>query len=231
MIAAAHQSSEAIDHAAHGFADHPARLAVLDGFLQHHIAEALARFLADHARFELEHGLYSVEGAVPEATWAAAADDDRFFRYGRLVGVPDDRQLEDDVLTYLGFRAGFQDPRFRGFFERISGLALTGSDDVGAHRMQAGDFLRPHSDDNRSRALALVLYLTPAWEGSWGGQLLVTHPSGVEVRIEPTFNRLVAFDVRADTSHSVAPVHAPDGCARFTIGGWYHRPDVPSAQT
>jgi hypothetical protein len=203
---------------------HAARLVVLDDFLVPAVAASLARFLATDAIFEHEHGLYSVEGAVPRERWEAVDDADRFFRYGRLVGVPDERRLSEDVLTYLQFRQAFQQPGWRGYFERVSGLALAGSDDVGAHRMADGDYLRPHSDDNRDRALALVLYLSPGWEPSWGGQLLVCDAHGVTSAVDPIFNRLVAFDVAVGSSHAVAPVAAPDGAARYTIGGWYHRP-------
>src|SRR2546430_13732491 len=69
----------------------------------------------------------------------------------------------------------FQRPEFKAFFESISGMPLGWSDDFGAHAMAAGDFLRPHSDDNKDRQLALVIYLTPGWKREFGGVLRVVH--------------------------------------------------------
>ena len=204
------------------FADHPARMVVLDGFLVEEVAARLSLFLRDEGEFCPEHGLYSAhDGAVAAETWHEAPESDRFFRYGRLVGTPPEFMLSPNALTYLQFRHAFQSHAFRAFFEQVSGLALGSSDDFGAHRMVDGDYLRPHADDNRNRRLALVLYLTPGWEPAMGGSLHLVDASGGDTTIGATYNRLVAFDVLADTLHHVDPVTGP---ARLSIGGWYPQP-------
>lgn len=225
LVDADHLGDEALARDHHGFCADGIGLVVIDAFLVAPVADRLAQFLQHEAIFEHEYGLYSTDGAVPRDRWEAAGDDDRFFRYGRLVGVSHEHRLSENVLTYLHFRHAFQQPPCRDYFELLSGMALTGSDDVGAHRLVAGDYLRPHSDDNRNRALAIVLYLTPGWQSAWGGELSVLDSDGELGRIEPAFNRLVAFDVHG-TTHAVAPVGAGAGAARHTIGGWYHRPTV-----
>lgn len=208
------------------FNAHPARMVVLSDFLNDDVAERLSAFLTTEAEFQSEYGLYSVEDEpVNETQWLQAPEDDRFFRYAKLVGTAPQFTLSPNALTYLQFRQAFQTDDFKAFFEAISGLELASSDDFGAHFMQAGDFLRPHSDDNRDRRLALVIYLSPGWESSMGGALNVVDPNGAATTVEAEYNSLVAFDVLADTLHFVAPISADtNGMARVTIGGWYHRP-------
>ena len=92
--------------------------------------------------------------------------------------------------------------------------------------MVEGDFLRPHSDNNRNRQIAVVLYLSPGWDASWGGALHVVDSYGEDTTIAPDYNSLVAFDVLTDSEHYVTPITAAARTrSRLTIGGWYHRVD------
>ena len=207
------------------FTSHPARLVVLKDFLTPPVAERLSRFLANEAEFRSEHGLYSTEGAVTEEQWLRADDSDRLFRLGKLVGAPREFQTSPNALTYLQFRLTFQRPAFKAFFEAASGMPLGPSDDFGAHSMSARDLLRPHSDDNRNRQLALVIYLTPGWTREFGGLLRVIHPDGRYTDVEPEYNSMIAFDVLSAPAHLVSPIQADGDPSRrrLTIGGWYHK--------
>jgi Rps23 Pro-64 3,4-dihydroxylase Tpa1-like proline 4-hydroxylase len=207
------------------FASHPARLVVLRDFLIQRVADRLARFLATEAEFKPEFGLYSIEGAVMEEDWLRADDKDRFFRYGKLVGTPSQFQTSPNALTYLQFRTTFQRPEFRAFFEVISGMRLGSSDDFGAHAMSDGDLLRPHSDDNKNRQLALVTYLTPGWQREFGGALRVVHNDGSFTDVAPEYNSLIVFDVLTAPAHFVLPIQSGTAAPqrRLSIGGWYHR--------
>ncbi len=202
-----------------------ARLAVVEDFLVDDVATKLAAFLASEADFRAEFGLYSVEGAVDEETWGSAEHGDRFFRYGRNVGVSAEHQFSPNALGYLQFRTTFQDDRFRAFFEEVSGLQLASSDDFGSHRMARGDYMGEHDDDNRNRRLAIVLYLTPEWRPEYGGALRVRDGKGDVRTVQAICNSAAIFDTQAGTRHSVEPVtdKVGDG-ARATIGGWYHQP-------
>src|SRR5712692_2657683 len=115
------------------FTSHPARLVVIKDFLVPQVAERLSRFLANEAEFQPEYGLYSIEGAVKEADWLRAAEPDRFFQLGKLVGTPPQFQTSPNALTYLQFRMTFQRPAFKAFFETIADMPLGWSDDFGAH--------------------------------------------------------------------------------------------------
>lgn len=206
------------------FAEHPARLVWLRDFLDPGIADRLGTFLAKEAEFRNDYGLYSVEGSVSEEQWAAADEPDRFFRLGKIAGTPPEFRLSPNALTYLRFRQAFQGP-MRGFFQALTGIALGPSDDFGSHRMVAGDFLRPHSDDNRDRRVALVIYLSADWDSSAGGALEVRDSGGGVTTVQPEFNSVVVFDVLAETLHAVPTIPTSVGArSRLTIGGWYPRP-------
>ena len=225
-IQAKHLEPDAIEAHRQAFASPPARLVFIREFLVESVADRLSRFLAGEGEFRFEYGLYSDEDAVPEEEWEKASDDDRFFRLGKLVGTPPQFQMSPNALTYLRFRQVFQRPEFKAFFEAISGTPLGSSDDFGAHFMRVGDFLKPHSDDNRNRRLALVLYLSPGWKPEFGGELQVVEKEGAVHTIQPEYNSLVAFDVLTDSSHYIEPITPAAGdLPRLTIGGWYHKPD------
>lgn len=203
---------------------HPAKLHVLRDLLVADKAERLSRFLRDEAEYETEYGIYSVEDAVDAERFEAAPEDDRFFRLSRLHGVPSEHQFSPNALGYLQFRQALQTEAFRGFFESVSGLPLASSDDFGVHSMRTGDFLRHHTDDNKDRRLALVLYLTPGWRAEYGGVLSMVDGLGATHRIEAEYNSIVMFDVQAESAHEVLPVESTsNGLARLSIGGWYHR--------
>jgi hypothetical protein len=205
---------------------HPARVNVLDDFLAEGMAEKLTRFLSSEAQFAMEYGTASSDGGVSPEEFENTPDEERFFRLGKLAGIPSEHQFSPNALTYLRFRQTFQRPEFEEFFHEMSGLPLGASDDFGAHSMRTGDFLRPHSDNNRNRRLALVIYLSPDWEHGYGGRLELIDKEGNITPVEPKYNSMVVFDVVADTMHQVTPVEPAAGDrARLTIGGWYHRRD------
>ncbi|PYO82886.1 MAG: hypothetical protein DMD65_07340 [Gemmatimonadetes bacterium] len=220
-----HLDDQALEAYRSAFTTHPARLVIIRDFLAPDVADRLGRFLANEAEFKPEFGLYSIEGAVKEEDWLRADDQDRFFRLGKVVGTPPRFQTSPNALTYLQFRMAFQRPEFKAFFESISGMPLGWSDDFGAHAMAAGDFLRPHSDDNKDRQLALVIYLTPGWKRKFGGVLRVVHHDERFTDVEPEYNSLIAFDVLASPAHLVLPIQpgTAGSTRRLSIGGWYHK--------
>lgn len=225
-IQARHLGPDALNTYRDSFASHPAKLLFITDFLVPQVAERLSRFLANEAEFQPEYGLSSVEGTVSRDQWATASELDRFFVLRKLVSTPAQFRMSPNALTYLQFRKAFQRDEFRAFFEAISSLTLGWSDDFGAHSMIEGDYLRPHSDDNRNRRLALVIYLSESWRHEYGGALHVLHQDGGVTEIEPHFNSMVAFDVLAAPAHLVTPIASAAGPQqRLTIGGWYHKID------
>ena len=223
-IQSPHLEQAALEGYREAFVSHPARLVVIRNFLDSRIAERLNRFLASEAEFKPEFGLSSVEGAVSEDAYMLAPEPDRFFRLRKLVATPPQFRMSPNALTYLQFRQAFQRAEFQGFFETISGLPLGWSDDFGAHSMIRGDFLRPHSDDNRNRRLAIVIYLSQDWQSRFGGVLHVVHEDGNITEVEPEYNSMIAFDVLKAPAHLVLPIEKTAGDRqRLSIGGWYHK--------
>ena len=226
-----HLEEAALQQYRKAFTSHPARLVVLKDFLQPQIAERLSRFLFSEAEFKAEYGLYNREGAAKKEDWLEAKDEDRFFKFGKLVGTPPQFQTSPNALTYLQFRTTFQRPELKTFFETISDMPLGASDDFGAHSMTSESLLRPHSDDNRNRQLALVIYLTPGWKPEYGGQLTVTHRDGKTTIVEAEYNSVIAFNVLTHKEHVVERIRSTNGTSprRLTIGGWYHKVEGTSA--
>jgi hypothetical protein len=227
LVQSQHLQSDALASYRSTFQSHPARFVVIEDFLVPEIAKRLSEFLRNEAEFESEFGLYSAEEhKVDESVWSAAPEDERFFRYGRLVGTAPEFQFSPNSIAYLQFRNAFQnDDNLRRFFEETTGLELARSDDFGSHSMGAGDFLKEHDDNNRNRRLALVLYLSPEWKSEFGGSLHISRPGGEESIVVPEYNSIVAFDTLAGTTHSVEPIsRAAAQDRRVTIGGWYHSP-------
>ncbi|HEU4993243.1 MAG TPA: 2OG-Fe(II) oxygenase family protein [Gemmatimonadaceae bacterium] len=221
-----HLEESALEGYRSAFAGHPAHLVVIKDFLQPQMAERLSRFLSNEAEFKVTYGLYSTEVAVSEEEFTRAKDEDRLFKLRRLVGTPPQFQTSPNALTYLQFRVTFQRPEFKAFFEAVSGIPLATSDDFGAQSMTEGDFLRPHSDDNRDRQIAIVIYLSQGWKPENGGQLRVVHLDGKTTVVEAEYNSMIAFNVLTHSAHVVEPVRSLGDSTkrRVTIGGWYHKP-------
>jgi Rps23 Pro-64 3,4-dihydroxylase Tpa1-like proline 4-hydroxylase len=219
-IQSQHLSDRTLKNYHKAFTSHPSRLVVIKDFLQPRVAERLSRFLAEEAIFHTEYGVYSSDSGIAETEFLTAIESNRFFRLSKLTGVNPKFAMSPNAITYLQFRQSFQRPEFKFFFEEISGMSLGWSDDFGAHKMCDGDFLKPHSDDNRNRRLALVIYLSPDWERQFGGSLHVINQSGQDTEIVPDFNSMVAFDVLGAEQHYVKPITKG---VRLSIGGWYHK--------
>jgi hypothetical protein len=221
-----HLADDAIHSYRDAFQRHPAKLLAIRGFLRDDVASRLATFLAEEAEYQEEYGIYSSDGAVARERYEAAEEDDRFFRLRRLAGIPDEHRMSPNAMRYLQLRQTFQRPAFVSYFEAISGLTLNASDDFGTHRMVAGDYLRAHSDDNKDRRLAIVMYLTPGWKPEFGGGLHMIDRQRNETVVDADYNSIVLFDVLAGTDHFVERVAEEAGdVARLTIGGWYRRAD------
>ena len=214
-----HLEHSALEEYRRTFTTHPARLIYLKNFLMPEVAKRLSNFLSQEAIFRPEFGIYSSEEAVTEEQYDAAPDVERFFRMRRMVGTHPQFTMSPNALTYVRFRQLFQHREFKAFFETISNLALASSEDFGSHLMLAGDFLRPHNDNNKNRQLALVIYLSPGWERHRGGNLHVFN-SHVSSEVIPEYNSMVAFDVLVSATHEVSVI---DNGMRFSIGGWYHK--------
>jgi Rps23 Pro-64 3,4-dihydroxylase Tpa1-like proline 4-hydroxylase len=232
-VQGAHRDPNAMRNYRESFAAHPAHLLVLRDFLMPDGAEKISRFLHSEAQYETLYGLYSAmrnhpEG-MPNATaedWFKAAEEDRFYRLRKFVGISKDLQLTANFIAYMKFRNAFNHPDVRRFFMEITGLTLDlGESTFHSFTMQPGDFLRSHDDTGRNYGVAFIMYFTPEWESRFGGLLHMIDPQGKMTRIKPEYNSLILFKVDPRTKHFVAPIEAYAGeKGRATISGWMHKP-------
>ena len=221
-----HLDVRAVETYAETFSGHPARLIVLPDFLLDEAADRLSRFLTTEATFRISYGLYSPTGGalahVSEQDWVKAKDRDRFFRFGELSGLDERFHSSPCAAAAQGFFECLRGTDFKRYFEAICGLRL-GAVKINAYSYKRGDFLRLHSDNDKSRRLTFVFYLSAEWERRFGGELIMTGPGGRLAAVEALYNSLVLFDVTADTEHYVEQIKAAaGGRARVSISGWFY---------
>jgi len=92
----------------------------------------------------------------------------------------------------------------------------------GWHCIPRGGFLKTHVDFNHlngyTRRLNLLLYLSPGWDRSWGGELRLC-----DRVIEPLFNRCVVFETSEKSWHGhPEPLTCPEGESRNSIALYYY---------
>lgn len=207
------------------FAAHSARVVVLDDVLKADVAAGLSRFLEHEAPLKLHHGLFS-RGRVDRASWEAASEEDRFFRYEALGEGPPRKAPTADLFVFLSFRQMLGDSRLGALFAELTGLELGPLASQDVHAMRRGHVLKPHSDRDDDRRLAFVFYLSSDWDETCGGALAIRDRSGGVSRIAARCNRLALFDLLAHDSHWVTPVTSrAAGRPRLSIGGWFSRKD------
>ncbi len=106
----------------------------------------------------------------------------------------------------------------------------------GIHVTGPGGRLDVHVDFNYieerrlHRRLNLLLYLNPAWDDSWGGQLQLWDKDvrRCEVTLAPIFNRCVVFETNEISFHGVIPVSAAAPVPRKSFATYYYTKEAPS---
>ena len=184
---------------------HPASLLVLSGFFVSDVAERLAGFLREEARYRIERRLFSSPDPVDEARWVTANDHDRLSSVRRVAGAGPSSALGRGVVEYLRVRSLLGSGGFRSFLEIVSRRALAEAWGVDACRLDAGDFLRPHRYDARKCRLRFEVFLSPRWDAASGGDLCVIDHHERVTRISPLFNRAVVLDTSVGYTYLVAP--------------------------
>lgn len=192
----------------------PFRYCVIDNFLEDSFAEAVANEFPSFESTQY-NGEYNNQIELKKTCniW------DKF--------LPNTYKL----LTYLN------SPEF---VNRVS--LLTGTDRLyadaglhggGQHTHPPGGKLNPHLDYNihpklgLQRKFNLLIYLTPAWNESWGGDFGLwnsneTGPTTLNTTISPLFNRAIFFDTTMNSWHGLATeVGCPAGKSRNSIAVYY----------
>jgi len=113
----------------------------------------------------------------------------------------------------------------------IDPLAIGG----GIHQGARGSTLHVHADTNvnsadasRYRRINVMLYLSPDWEASWGGNLDLYDRTGTKqlASIEPRFNRAVVLEIGEDSFHGYKSLRCPSSTTRKALAAHYYS-DAP----
>lgn len=130
-------------------------------------------------------------------------------------------------------------PPFLVALEKLLGVSgLTGDPDLdgsGLQETSPGGFLNIHADhlahakrQTWSRHANLLLYLNPAWDARYGGELELWDATAIRCvrRIAPTLNRCVIFRTTPTSFHGLPDALAcPSDRARRSIAIYYYRDD------
>lgn len=213
-----HREAAATGSLRHSLERHPANLLVISGFFVSDVAERLAGFLREEARYRIERRLFSSPDPVDEARWAMSNDHDRLSSVRRVAGAGSSSALGGGVIEYLRARSMLGSGGFRSFVEILSGRALADARGVGACRLDAGDFVRPHRYDPRTCRLRLEVFLSPRWDAASGGDLCVIDHHERVTRVPPLFNRAVVLDTSFGYTYLVVPRrHGGDAVPRLSL--------------
>ena len=106
-------------------------------------------------------------------------------------------------------------------------------DRAGLHKIKTNGYLNIHTDEQShtkhkycKRRLNLLLYLSPDYEKSWGGNLeLWDHKSRRLIEsISPEFNRCVIFATDNKSYHGhPSPLNCPENSARRSLALYYYQ--------
>jgi len=101
-------------------------------------------------------------------------------------------------------------------------LNVTKGDKTFVSRYSENCFLSNHTDDVNGK-LAFVCHLTKDWNPDFGGLYLDLRDQNNIKAINPSFNKLVIFEVTAGSSpHSVTQIVNNSNKERISVSGWYY---------
>lgn len=111
----------------------------------------------------------------------------------------------------------------------------------GLNVTEKGGLLDVHIDGNYhdasglNRRLNILIYFNPGWKKSWGGEFGIYSKNGKKCvkKIEPLFNRLIAFDTHDYSYHGLPnPINFPKNKLRKSLILYYYTKDKrPKNQT
>lgn len=206
--------------------DHHSKLLQIDDFLKPEIVNSCSHFLLEEAAYENVYGLYGKEShSVSREYWLEAPDNERFFHYQMLDKTNNPKLTNRHVLAFLKLRHFLSSIEFQVYIEQLVQLPLGTVTPVNIHRMQTKQFLRRHDDRQNNRRLAFILYLAPSWHRDNGGLFHFLGLNDEQIIIEPTYNRLLIFDVSHHRHHFISEIKASEAApapVRLSINGWFH---------
>ena len=222
-IQQSHLSADVVGRYAAQMAASPLRMVTIDDFLVSEKLLAFRDLVARDGRMEPHLRRYGDEEAVTRSDFETAAPEARFYSDLEYAGPSPGREMASSVLADLMFRRVLASEPALDFVGEIARVALAPHAEVELRAMSHGDVLNWHSDALGSRVVCMVVYLHESWEPRFGGRFLCKLRGEKEAEVvDPIPNRVILFDLRADTVHAVdALAGAPDGWTRMNYTIWF----------
>lgn len=143
--------------------------------------------------------------------------------------------LHSNLLQYMN------SPKALKLIEDLTGLDGIIPDPYlrggGLHAIEAGGHLGVHSDYpihpklGVYRRINVLIYLNKIWEEKWGGYLELWDKTmtSLELKIKPSFNRMVLFETNPDSFHGHPdPLACPSSVVRKSMALYYYHIEKPS---
>lgn len=159
-----------------------------------------------------------------------------FVNEQKKVQITDVQKFPDPVRA---LHEAISSPRFLADLEYVTGIPRLLVDTTlqggGMHLTDSGGRLDVHVDFNilepqkLCRRLNILIYLNPAWEPSWGGQIELwdREVKTCHLRSTPLLNRCLIFETSDISYHGVAPVTAPANVVRRSFAAYYYTVENP----
>jgi len=223
-ISQEHLDSEAQLELTLRFNDSAIGLLQLDNFLVPEVAEHCNQFLNGSAEYGVLHGYTDKRKPTTDKTeWLKTPESERFYCY-EMLEANTGGALDAKAINFLKLRHFLHSKPFHSFIETLTTRDLRAVTPIRVHRMKTGHYLKTHSDRGNDREIAFILYMSPEWSADFGGDLHIIDRDGNRTMYNPTYNKLLIFDVNQHKHHYISEIteQAADlSTGRISINGWF----------
>ncbi|MFD9123325.1 2OG-Fe(II) oxygenase [Kitasatospora sp. NPDC059571] len=229
LIAPEHLTAQTLESVSTWLSEPSDRPMVFRNFLRQEAAEATAaamRALPVWARHVTAYRNLTETEAIDERDWPGHPERAAC----HFVAQPLTAALEpgamaaehqDSLRRFLSFAVITN--RFRDWISLATGVPLNPKEaSVELAAYGRGDQIRPHQDLFPNRVLGGNFYLDQDYRVGQGGRLGYRVDGGAETLVDPLFNTLSLFQIRADGYHWVEPFE-PETIGRYTVSIGLHR--------
>jgi hypothetical protein len=209
------------------FSQDPMRMLRFDGFIAPAFSEQVlhslsaAPFVRRWALRQIDHPPNGAGLAVDERAFLAAPPERQLFVFSSLQPCDDGNNGRRNLPLFLVMSV-LASKDFVHWLSQVTGMPLE-RPVLEVHRMDRGDFIRPHSDDRAARAVGLFIYFCRSRPDGRDGELVFRSQDGSVRRFKPLCGRMLVFDVQGHAEHEVHELTGGDWLPRYSLGAWYSR--------
>ena len=161
---------------------------------------------------------YNMEQAYQHVCSARDSSAFSFFFYRTMLtdAMKSNSVIYDETINFFNSSVMIK------FINKVTNLNVVTGEKTFVSRYAEDCFLSKHTDEVNGK-LAFVLHLSKNWNPDWGG-LYLNLKDESDIRVtNPSFNKLVIFEVTEGISHhSVTQVVGNSLNERISISGWYN---------